>query len=89
MAGIDTDIQGEARPQAGIKIGYLAQEPQLNTDKDVRGNVEEGLSEAIDALAGLDRIYAAYRRARCGLRCTGKGAGKARRYYSSNGCAQH
>lgn len=60
MAGIDTDIQGEARPQTGIKIGYLAQEPQLNTDKDVRGNVEEGLSEAIDALAGLDRIYAAY-----------------------------
>jgi ATP-binding cassette ChvD family protein len=60
MAGIDTDIQGEARPQGGIKIGYLAQEPQLNTDKDVRGNVEEGLSEAIDALAGLDRIYAAY-----------------------------
>ena len=60
MAGIDTDIQGEARPQAGIKIGYLAQEPQLNPDKDVRGNVEEGLAEAIDALAGLDRIYAAY-----------------------------
>lgn len=60
MAGIDTDIQGEARPQAGIKIGYLAQEPQLNMEKDVRGNVEEGLSEAIDALAGLDKIYAAY-----------------------------
>jgi ATP-binding cassette ChvD family protein len=60
MAGIDTDIQGEARPQAGIKIGYLAQEPQLNAEKDVRGNVEEGLSEAIDALAGLDKIYAAY-----------------------------
>ena len=60
MAGIDTDIQGEARPQAGIKIGYLAQEPQLNPEKDVRGNVEEGLAEAIDALAGLDRIYAAY-----------------------------
>ena len=60
MAGIDTDIQGEARPQAGIKIGYLAQEPQLNPDKDVRGNVEEGLAEAIDALAGLDKIYAAY-----------------------------
>ena len=60
MAGIDTDIQGEARPQAGIKIGYLAQEPQLNTEKDVRGNVEEGLCEAIDALAGLDKIYAAY-----------------------------
>ena len=60
MAGIDTDIQGEARPQAGIKIGYLAQEPQLNAEKDVRGNVEEGLSEAIDALTGLDKIYAAY-----------------------------
>ena len=60
MAGIDTDIQGEARPQAGIKIGYLAQEPQLNSEKDVRGNVEDGLSEAIDALAGLDKIYAAY-----------------------------
>jgi ATP-binding cassette ChvD family protein len=60
MAGIDTDIQGEARPQAGIKIGYLAQEPQLNIEKDVRGNVEEGLSDAIDALAGLDKIYAAY-----------------------------
>ena len=60
MAGIDTDIQGEARAQAGIKIGYLSQEPQLNAEKDVRGNVEEGLAEAIDALAGLDRIYAAY-----------------------------
>jgi len=60
MAGIDTDIQGEARPQAGLKIGYLAQEPQLNPEKDVRGNVEEGLAEAIDALAGLDKIYAAY-----------------------------
>ena len=60
MAGIDTDIQGEARPQAGIKIGYLAQEPQLNPDQDVRGNVEEGLAEAIDALAGLDKVYAAY-----------------------------
>ena len=60
MAGNDTDIQGEARAQAGIKIGYLAQEPQLNPDKDVRGNVEEGLAEAIDALTGLDKIYAAY-----------------------------
>lgn len=60
MAGIDTDIQGEARAQAGIKIGYLPQEPQLNSDKDVRGNVEEGVQEAIDALAGLDKIYAAY-----------------------------
>lgn len=60
MAGLDTDILGEARPQPGIKIGYLPQEPQLNPDKDVRGNVEEGLQEAIDALAGLDKVYAAY-----------------------------
>lgn len=60
MAGLDTDIQGEARPQPGIKIGYLAQEPQLNPEKDVRGNVEEGVQEAIDALAGLEQIYAAY-----------------------------
>ena len=60
MAGIDTDILGEARPQTDIKIGYLAQEPELNPEKDVRGNVEEGLQEAIDALTGLDKVYAAY-----------------------------
>ncbi|KGE02666.1 energy-dependent translational throttle protein EttA [Pseudohaliea rubra] len=60
MAGIDTDILGEARPQPGIKIGYLPQEPQLNPDKDVRGNVEEGLQDAIDALADLEKVYAAY-----------------------------
>jgi sulfate-transporting ATPase len=45
MAGIDTDINGEARPQPGIKIGYLPQEPQLDSAKDVRGNVEEGIQE--------------------------------------------
>jgi sulfate-transporting ATPase len=60
MAGLDNDILGEARPQPGIKIGYLPQEPQLNTDKDVRGNVEEGVHEAIDALAGLEKVYADY-----------------------------
>ena len=60
MAGIDTDILGEARPQPDIKIGYLAQEPELNADKDVRGNVEEGLSEAIDALAALEQVYVDY-----------------------------
>ncbi len=60
MAGIDTDILGEARPQAGINIGYLPQEPQLNEDKDVRGNVEEGVQEAKDALAGLEKVYADY-----------------------------
>jgi len=45
MAGIDTEIDGEARPQPGIKIGYLPQEPELDPAKDVRGNVEEGVAE--------------------------------------------
>ncbi len=60
MAGIDTDYIGEARPMPNIKVGYLAQEPHLNPDKDVRGNVEEGVQEAVDALKGLDEVYAAY-----------------------------
>jgi ATP-binding cassette ChvD family protein len=60
MAGIDKDYQGEARPMSDIKVGYLAQEPQLNHEKTVRGNVEEGVQEAIDALAGLEKVYAAY-----------------------------
>ncbi|MEA3406233.1 MAG: energy-dependent translational throttle protein EttA [Pseudomonadota bacterium] len=60
MAGIDTDIVGEARPQPGIKIGYLPQEPQLDENKDVRGNIEEAVSEVKDALAELDAVYAAY-----------------------------
>ncbi len=53
MAGLDQDFDGEARPQPGIKIGYLPQEPHLDPDKDVRGNVEEGVAE-IKAL--LDRF---------------------------------
>ncbi len=44
MAGVDTEIVGEARPQAGINIGYLPQEPNLDESKDVRGNVEEGIA---------------------------------------------
>lgn len=60
MAGIDTDIVGEARPQPGIKVGYLPQEPQLDPEKDVRGNVEEAVKEVKDALAKLDEVYAAY-----------------------------
>mgnify|MGYP003744329117 FL=1 len=60
MAGVDTDIIGEARPQPGINIGYLPQEPQLDPAKDVRGNVEEGVQEATDALAGLEKVYADY-----------------------------
>ena len=60
MAGIDTEINGEARPQAGIKVGYLSQEPQLDESKDVRGNVEEALSDISDAQKRLDEVYAAY-----------------------------
>jgi energy-dependent translational throttle protein EttA len=60
MAGIDTEIEGEARPQPGIRIGYLEQEPQLDPAKDVRGNVEDALGDVKGAQARLDEIYAAY-----------------------------
>jgi ATP-binding cassette ChvD family protein len=56
MAGLDTEFEGEARPQAGIKVGYLPQEPELDPDKDVRGNVEEGLGETIDLLHRFNEI---------------------------------
>ena len=60
MAGVDQEFDGEARPQAGIKVGYLSQEPELDPNKDVRGNVEDGLGDVVDAQAELDQIYAAY-----------------------------
>jgi ATP-binding cassette ChvD family protein len=60
MAGVDTDFIGEARPASGIRIGYLPQEPELDPDKDVRGNVEEGLSDIKEAQQKLDAVYAAY-----------------------------
>ena len=60
MAGIDTDIEGEAIPQTGLKIGYLPQEPRLDESKDVRGNVEEAVADVAHALSRLDEIYAAY-----------------------------
>ncbi len=60
MAGIDTEILGEARPAPGIRIGYLSQEPELDPAKDVRGNVEEAVQPMKDALAELDAVYAAY-----------------------------
>ncbi len=55
MAGVDTEILGEARPQPGIRIGFLPQEPQLDPNKDVRGNVEEAVAEQ---KALLDRFNA-------------------------------
>ena len=60
MAGIDKDIVGEARPQPGIKIGFLPQEPQLDPAKTVRQCVEEAVSEVKDVHAELEKIYAAY-----------------------------
>ena len=60
MAGVDKEFSGEARPMPGLKVGYLPQEPQLDPAKDVRGNVEEALSEITDTQAALDAVYAAY-----------------------------
>lgn len=60
MAGVDTDIEGEAIPMPGIKIGYLPQEPQLNPEHTVREAVEEGMGEIMQAQARLDEVYAAY-----------------------------
>ncbi|AMF93626.1 energy-dependent translational throttle protein EttA [Vibrio fluvialis] len=60
MAGIDTDIDGEARPQPGLKVGYLPQEPVLDESKTVREVVEEAVSDVAGALKRLDEVYAAY-----------------------------
>ena len=60
MAGVDQDFQGEARPQPGIKIGYLEQEPRLNPEHTVRQAVEEGVGELLHAQKLLDEVYAAY-----------------------------
>ncbi|ALP53438.1 ABC transporter ATP-binding protein [Candidatus Tenderia electrophaga] len=60
MAGEDTEYEGEARPQPGINIGYLPQEPELDPSKDVRGNVEEALGHIKEAMEKLDQVYAAY-----------------------------
>ncbi|MEY3069792.1 MAG: energy-dependent translational throttle protein EttA, partial [Pseudomonadota bacterium] len=60
MAGVDTDFTGEARPQPGIKVGYLEQEPRLNPEQTVRQAVEEGVGELLHAQAELDAVYAAY-----------------------------
>ena len=60
MAGIDKDFIGEARPQPGLKMGYLPQEPHLDPAKNVRENVMEALSDVTDVQAELDAVYAAY-----------------------------
>jgi sulfate-transporting ATPase len=60
MAGVDHDIEGEAVPMPGIKIGFLPQEPQLDPQQSVRESVEQGLGEVLEAKQKLDAIYAAY-----------------------------
>ncbi|QIB53016.1 energy-dependent translational throttle protein EttA [Pseudomonas sp. OIL-1] len=60
MAGVDTEIDGEARPMPGIKIGYLPQEPELDPSKTVRDIVEEAVGEIKEAQTRLDAVYAAY-----------------------------
>jgi sulfate-transporting ATPase len=72
MAGVDTDIQGEARAQTGIKIGYLQQEPPLDDTKDVRGNVEDGVREVSGCHGAPGSGVRRVRRARCRLRQAGR-----------------
>ncbi len=60
MAGIDTEIEGEATPMPGLRIGYLPQEPKLNPEHTVRESVEEGMGAIMEAKKRLDEIYAAY-----------------------------
>lgn len=60
MAGVDTEFNGEARPQPDLNIGYLPQEPELDDNKTVRENVEDGLGEVNDAKVALEKVYAAY-----------------------------
>ena len=60
MAGVDRDHHGEARPQPGVRVGYLPQEPALDHAKDVRGNVEEGIDDVKRLLDRFDRISARF-----------------------------
>ena len=60
MAGLDKEIDGEAMPMPGIKVGYLPQEPQLDPEQTVREAVEGGLGEIVEAKQKLEEIYAAY-----------------------------
>ncbi|MGY4828234.1 energy-dependent translational throttle protein EttA [Sphaerotilaceae bacterium SBD11-9] len=60
MAGIDKDIEGEATPMPGLKIGYLPQEPQLDPSQTVREAVEQGIGGVLAAKARLEQVYAEY-----------------------------
>ena len=63
MAGVDTDIEGEAIAQKGINIGYLPQEPALDDDQDVRTNVEYGIKESKDLIERFNQVSAAFAQA--------------------------
>ncbi|MBM4189673.1 MAG: energy-dependent translational throttle protein EttA [Betaproteobacteria bacterium] len=60
MAGVEKEYEGEVQHLAGIRIGYLAQEPQLDPGKTVRAEVESGMGEVMEAQAKLEAVYAAY-----------------------------
>ncbi len=60
MAGLDTEIEGEARPMPNLSIGYLQQEPRLDPTKTVREEVEAGMGEVMGAKTKLEAVYAAY-----------------------------
>jgi len=60
MAGEDRDFEGEAIPMPNLRVGFLPQEPRLDPQKDVRGNVEEGLGATLAAMKRLEQVYAAY-----------------------------
>src|SRR6218665_607485 len=60
MAGVDKDIEGEATPMPGIKIGYLPQEPVMNPEQTVREAVEEGIGGVPAAKARLEQVYVEY-----------------------------
>nr|MBB4247927.1 sulfate-transporting ATPase [Rhodocyclus tenuis] len=60
MAGVDKDFEGEVQWQPGLKIGYLAQEPEINPENTVRQEVESGMGEIMQAQQKLEEVYAAY-----------------------------
>jgi len=60
MAGLDTEIEGEAKPMPGLRIGYLPQEPKLRPEQTVREAVEGGMEEVLHAKQRLEEVYAAY-----------------------------
>ena len=84
MAGVDSDILGEAHPQPGIHIGLLSQEPQLDPAKDVRGNVEEAVAPINRRAGAAGRGLRGLRRSRGRFRETGRRTGRPRSLLASH-----